>query len=124
MGSPRRTEVEAGAAQDAKEVAQAMWLSSHCIVKTLSAERIIGVVSSVAGVDPKDLVKRQSDCRWRAVTARMLCRYGGLTQRRAATILGVCNGIAVSCQLRKLADKVLTEAVQSIEKRLGKERGQ
>jgi hypothetical protein len=96
------------------------------IVKTLPAERIIGVVSSVAGLDPKELVKRQRDCRWRGVTARMLCRYGGLTQRRAATILGVRTGVAVSCQLRKLAellrlDVELGETVQNIERRLAKE---
>lgn len=98
------------------------------IVKTLPAERIIEVVSSVAGLDPKNLVKRQRDSRWRAVTARMLCRYGGLTQREVATILGVRTGVAVSCQLRKLADLLRSEetfgdAVHKIEKRLSKELG-
>ena len=96
------------------------------IGKTLSAERIIGVVAAFAEMDPKDLVMRQNDCRWRAVTARMLCRYGGLTQRRTATILGVRTGVAVSCQLRKLAglllsDRDLAETVHSIERRLNKD---
>lgn len=149
--------VETGVAQDDKEFAEAMWLSSHCIggkdfredmeerykillqerrapedvafrriVRTLPAERIIEVVASFAGMDPKDLVIRQNDCRWRAVTARMLCRYGGLTQRAAATILGVRTGVAVCCQLRKLtgllqSDKDLTTKVCLIERRLNKE---
>jgi putative transposase len=96
------------------------------IVKTLSAERIIDVVASVAGLDPKDLVIRQNDCRWRAVTARMLCQYGGLTQRAAARILGVRTGVAVCCQLRKLTallqlDKDLANKVCRIEGRLVKE---
>ncbi len=34
-------------------------------------------------MDVKDLAKRRSDGRWRAVAARMLCQYGGLTQRAA-----------------------------------------
>jgi putative transposase len=95
-------------------------------VKTLSAERIIAVVASFAGMDPQDLVIRQNDCRWRAVTARMLCRYGGLTQRATARILGVRTGVAVCCQLRKLtgllrSDMDLARKVCRIERRLDKE---
>ncbi len=96
------------------------------IGRTLSAERVIGVVAAFAGMDPEDLVIRQNDCRWRAVAARMLCRYGGLTQRTTATILGVRTGVAVCCQLRKLAtllqsDKDLANKVCRIEGRLDKE---
>ena len=60
----------------------------------------------------------------------MLCRYGGLTQRAAASILGVQTGVAVNCQLRKLthllkSDAALLRAIEKIEKSLdGKQRQQ
>jgi len=34
----------------------------------------------------------------------MLCKYGCMTQREAAMILGLKSGVAVSCQLRKLRE--------------------
>jgi len=33
-----------------------------------------------------------------------LCKYGCMTQREAAMILGLKSGVAVSCQLRKLRE--------------------
>ena len=44
--------------------------------QALSADTILAVVAASAGVDVKDLAKRRSDGRWRAVAARMLCQYG------------------------------------------------
>ena len=56
----------------------------------------------------------------------MLCRFRGLTQREVAAVLGVRTGVAVSCQLRRLAqlmesDRDLGEIVARIETRLGTE---
>ena len=87
----------------------------------MAADTILAVVAATAGIDPKDLGMRQPDCRWRAVAARMLCRYGGVTQRAAASMLGVRTGVAVSCQLRKLtqllqSDAALRRAMEQIEK--------
>jgi hypothetical protein len=92
----------------------------------IPAETILQAVGAVAGVAVKALTTRQRDSRWRAVAARMLCRYGGLTQRAAAPILGVRTGVAVSCQLRKLSqllesDKALRERLRRIERQLDKE---
>ena len=44
--------------------------------------------------------RRHSDLR--GVTARMLCRYAGLTQREAATVLGVGTGAAIGQQIKRL----------------------
>jgi putative transposase len=90
------------------------------------AETILQAVGAVAGVDVKELTTRQRDSRWRAVAARMLCRYGGLTQRAVAPLLGVRTGVAVSCQLRNLArllksDKALEQRLLRIERQLDKE---
>jgi REP element-mobilizing transposase RayT len=96
------------------------------VTPVLSADRILDAVTSVAGVERKDLMVQQRDCRWRALAARMLCRYGGLTQRSTASILGLRTGVAVSCQLRRLAgllesDQVLQKELHRIEVRLDKE---
>ena len=101
-------------------------VSFRRVGNVLPAQRILAVVAAVVGVKANDLTVRQRDNRWRAVTARMLCRYGGLTQRRAAGILGVRTGVAVSCQLRKLtgllqSDPGLQEEVSRVERRLKKE---
>jgi ribosome-associated translation inhibitor RaiA len=48
----------------------------------------------------------------------MLCRYGGLTQRATAKILGMRTGVGVSCQLRRLVE--LTATDQALDKILGK----
>ena len=97
--------------------------------KALAAETILAVVAASAGVDVKDLAKRRSDGRWRAVAARMLCQYGGMTQRAAAPLLGLRTGAAVCCQLRKLpqhhkSDAALHSVVAQIEKRLDSQQRQ
>jgi hypothetical protein len=89
-------------------------------------EKILEVVVSVSGVTSASLFVQQRDCRWRAATARMLCQYGGLTQREAAKTLGMRSGVAVSCQLRRLIersvrDRALRETIAKLEKRLEKE---
>jgi len=101
-------------------------VSFRRVSRVVPAETILQVVGAVCGVDPKALTTRQRDSRWRAVAARMLCRYGGLTQRAAAPLLGVRTGVAVSCQVRKLAqllesDEALREKMRRTETRLDKE---
>ena len=103
-------------------------VSFRHVRKALAPDSILAVVAATGGLDPKALAVRQADCRWRAVAARMLCRYGGLTQRAAASILGVQTGVAVNCQLRKLthllkSDAALCRTIEKIEKMLdGKQR--
>jgi REP element-mobilizing transposase RayT len=95
----------------------------------LSAERILAAVASAAKVTPAELRIRRRDSRWRAVASRMLCRYGGLTQRKVADILGVKTGVAVSCQMKKLSrllesDEALGQAVRKLEQHLDRQLGQ
>ncbi|MCK5850863.1 MAG: hypothetical protein KAH23_08100, partial [Kiritimatiellae bacterium] len=64
---------------------------------------------------------RQSPLR--ALAARMLIRFGGQTQRQAATHLGMGTGGAVSVQLRKLPrlldeNRSLKRKLKLIEKNL------
>jgi putative transposase len=90
--------------------------------RVLSAEAILAAVGSAAGVPPAELRLRRRDSRWRAVASRMLCQYGGLTQRAAAAWLGVGTGVAVSCQIKQLtrlmeADEGLRRTVRRLEQR-------
>lgn len=48
------------------------------------------------------ICRRQKGTYVRQVAAKMLCRYGGLTQRQVAEILKLSTGSAVSMQLKKL----------------------
>ena len=94
--------------------------------QVLAAERILEAVAAVAKVAPPELRIRRRDSRWRAVASRMLCRYGGLTQRAAAVLLGAKTGVAVSCQLRKLnqmmqSDEELNRAVHDLEQSLDRQ---
>ena len=94
--------------------------------EVLAAERILEAVAAVAKVAPPELRIRRRDSRWRAVASRMLCRYGGLTQRAAAVLLGAKTGVAVSCQLRKLtqmmqSDEELNRAVHDLEQSLDRQ---
>jgi REP element-mobilizing transposase RayT len=94
--------------------------------KVLGVSTVLSVVSRMAGMGEDGLRVRRRDCRWRAVAARMLCRYGGLTQREAAQELGLRTGVAVSCQLKQLArllasDARLVQVVRRIEGCLDKE---
>ena len=52
---------------------------------------------------------RRRDALDRALAARLLCDYGGLTQREAATVLGLRSGAAVSAQLQNLAQRLSTD---------------
>ena len=42
----------------------------------------------------------------RPVAAYALCHYGGLTQREAASLMGLRSGVAVSLQLKKVHDQM------------------
>ena len=75
----------------------------------LPSERILGVVSKGLGVECASLLRRQRGSLDRAVASRMLCDYGGLTQRQAADVLGLRSGAAVSIQLHGLAEQLKKE---------------
>ena len=60
----------------------------------------------------------------RPVTAYALCHYGGLTQREAASLMGLRSGVAVSLQLKKVHDQMqssreLYSVLRDLDGRLG-----
>ena len=71
--------------------------------RRLPAERVIQIVCRELGADRRDVARRQRDSLLRPITARMLCRYSGLTQRQTGEVLNLSTGAAVSMQLKTLA---------------------
>jgi len=71
--------------------------------RRLAAERVIEIVCSQLGADRKEVIEQRKGSLLRPVTAKMLCRYAGLTQRQAGELLDLSTGAAVSIQLKRLA---------------------
>ena len=69
----------------------------------LAAERVIEIVCRQLGADREEVIRQRKDSLLRRITARMLCRYSGLTQRQAGELLHLSTGAAVSMQLKALA---------------------
>jgi putative transposase len=71
--------------------------------RRLGNDRVIEIVCSQLGADRQEVSRRQRDSLLRPITAKMLCRYSGLTQRQAGELLNLSTGSAVSHQLITLA---------------------
>ena len=88
-----------------------------------SAEEVLAAVGKEFGIESQDLLRRRRNAVDRAVTAWMLIRYVGLTQREVGGNLVMGSGAAVSFQLKRLQkgmrdNAVLRRQVSAIEKRL------
>jgi hypothetical protein len=75
----------------------------------LPVERILQAVCAGRAVERASRLGRRRDSRDRAVASRLLCDYGGLTQREVAQVLGLRSGAAVSAQVQKLAQQLQTD---------------
>lgn len=86
-------------------------------------DEVVAATLEILGVSEKALLRRQRNSWVRPLVAYALCQYAGSTQREAAEIMGGCSGVAVSLQLKKLAeqlriDKHLKKTIARIEQRL------
>lgn len=89
-----------------------------------SPEEVIRVVCTALGIHRTELGRKRRDSTNRAIAAQMLVRYAGLTQRKAATRLGIRSGAAVSYLLRSLrermkGDRRLRQLMTSLDHQLG-----
>ena len=96
--------------------------------KVHSVEEILRVACEVLKVNREVLTRRRKDSIIRPVVAKMLCQYGGLTQRQAAGIIGVRSGVAVCLQIRKVDERMkeekdLQRQLVKIEEQLRKRKG-
>jgi hypothetical protein len=87
------------------------------------AEEIFGIIGRELKLEREDLKRRvQGDWR-RPLTAYVLQKYGGLTQRQVALELGLSTGSAVSVQVKRfkaglVGERRCSRALARIEKRL------
>ena len=94
--------------------------------RRLDPERVVAVVCRHLGVAPGAERLRRRDSWVRAVAARMLSRFGGLTQREIAERFGLRTGKSVSDQMRCLnialaVDPSLSRRVKAMEHELERE---
>ena len=97
--------------------------------RRLPTDRIVEVACRHLGVEGGAERQRRRESWVRPVVARMLSRYGGLTQREIAARLGVRTGKSVSEQLQRLAtvlakDRSLARLVTRLESGLQAERNE
>ena len=86
--------------------------------RRLPAERVIEIVCRQLGADREEVIRQRKDSLLRPITARMLCRYSGLTQRQAGELLDLSTGAAVSMQLKALAAAAAAAAKGKLRKQL------
>lgn len=84
-------------------------ISFRRITEPFSADVVLQVLAGVFDVDVEEFRQRRRNSMLRAVAARYLCRYSGLTQRAVADVLEIGSGAAVSRQMRKLAEYLSTD---------------
>ena len=100
-------------------------VSFRRITEPLDPGQVLEVLAEVLKVDVGEFKKRRRDSVLRGFAARLLIRYGGLTQREVAGILGMATGSAVSVQMRNAAavlaeDSVLSRQEEKAVSRLAK----
>ena len=91
----------------------------------LRVEPILDTVARAMGVSRCQCTRQRRSAWVRPVAARMLTRYGGLTQRQAAQVLGLGTGAAVSIQVRRVQEAIAKDPavrrhVENLERRLEK----
>ena len=69
-------------------------------------ENILSVALEVLNADAASLKRRSMNSMIRPVVAYALCRYGGLTQRQVAEVMGIRSGAAVSLQIKRLHEQM------------------
>ncbi len=98
-------------------------VSFRKIEQKIPVETVLVLVSKELEIVQESLFHRQRGTYNRAIAARMLCNYCGLSQREAAGILHLNTGAAVSYQQRVLEeamprDRRLRKKIEQIEKLL------
>ena len=73
-------------------------------VNNLPSKVILSEVAKFYKISVNELIQKQRGSYLRPITARMLFRFGGYTQREIADMLGLTTGAAVSIQLRRLKE--------------------
>lgn len=95
----------------------------------LAAAEIVGICCRHLGVEPSAIRERRRKNWVRAVTARELGRYAGMTQREIAAMFGVATGKAVGVQQENVRrgiqeDRKLAKLISAIETEIEKKKSE
>jgi hypothetical protein len=98
-------------------------VSFRHITEPLPAGDVLAILTETFGVEVDEFKRRRHNSPLRAVAARSLMRYAGLSQRDVADLLKVGSGAAVCNQLNRLSEKLakdrrLRRQVKQAEERL------
>ena len=96
--------------------------------KRLEAGVVLARVAGLWGMKTADLAVRRRDWAGKGVAAHMLEKYGGLTRRACAPLIGLQSGMGVAYQIRQAlarmkADAGLARKVGKLEVQLERESG-
>ena len=99
------------------------------ITEPLPPDRVLAVLADTFDVEVSEFSRRRHASPLRAVAAKCLIRYCGMTQRDVAALLNIGSGAAVGNQLKalpgKLADsRKLQKILRHAEKSLAEEKAQ
>jgi len=102
-------------------------VSFRRIIEPMKAEDVLSVVAEVFEVKTEEFLVRRRNSPLRAVAAKYLIKYAGLTQRQVARYLEVGTGGAINKQLERLPnflvkDKRLSRILVKMEKNLNAQR--
>jgi len=75
-------------------------------IENISAEEILGLLSKTLGLETEWFKEKKRKSGLRPLAAKMLSKYGGLTNRKIAEVLNIRSGAAAGRAITRL-DKVL-----------------
>ncbi|MDA0323796.1 MAG: transposase [Verrucomicrobia bacterium] len=81
-------------------------VSFRHITEPLPTDDVLAILTEIFGVEVDEFKRRRHDSPLRAVAARSLMRYAGLSQRGVADLLKVGSGAAVCNQINRLPGKL------------------
>ena len=81
-------------------------VSFRHISEPLPADDVLAILGEVLDVEVDEFKRRRHGSPLRAVAARLLIRYAGLTQRDVADLLNIGSGSAVCNQLKRLPERL------------------
>jgi len=81
-------------------------VSFRHITEPLPPSDVLATLADIFGVEVSEFSRRRHGSPLRAVAAKLLIRYAGLTQRDVAAVLSIGSGSAVCNQLKALPGKL------------------
>jgi hypothetical protein len=90
------------------------------VIGRVGVDKVVGDVCRKYGIERSQLTAHRKCGRIKPITAALLQKWSGLTQRAIADVLGVRTGVAVCLMLRKAREDDLQEEIGLLEEKYNK----